>query len=182
MPCHEHGASGPYEGHVSTSRSENPCDRWSGYESYVNITHNMCRNHGDTIPWCFVNGLKEYCHVNPCQQECYEGRGEDYYGRVSQSITGKRCLAWNSVTLRYSNVDHAYCRNFEDDLAAPWCYVDHQNTRELCAIPMCRRTGKRRCSFIIYVNKLKTIECFNYFKSISNPAIPCRRCILIIPY
>ena len=71
---------------------------------------------------------------------CYRNKGTDYYGKVSKTKSGKKCLDWNSIaSLRYSNVEHSYCRNY-DNMEAPWCFVDQQ-TKELCDIPQCIDSG-----------------------------------------
>ena len=142
MLCNDIDMNGNYQGAISITKSAKRCDRWEPYRTFKNISHNYCRNHGERNAWCYVNGHKEYCDVKPCQEECYENRGEEYYGRLSRSISGHKCLPWNSVTLRYSNVDHAYCRNFEGDLEGPWCYINKQNGRELCDVPKCAHPGK----------------------------------------
>lgn len=60
----------------------------------------------------------------------------EYKGKTDVSQSGRKCWKWNSVTPRYSNIDHSYCRNFIGDLDEPWCYVADL-VRERCGVPHC---------------------------------------------
>lgn len=122
------------------------CDKWSDYDGYVSIEHDYCRNFDDEKPWCFSGKRKVYCAIKPCNivqtPTCFTGKGEEYRGKVSVSSSGRKCLQWNVVTPRYSNVGHTFCRNFLGDMDEPWCFVE-QGVRERCAVRRCNafRTG-----------------------------------------
>ena len=85
-----------------------------------------------------------YCAIKPCHlndnnhppTNCYAGVGLDYNGKTAVSRSGRKCWKWSSVTPRYANIHHSYCRNFIGDMTGPWCYVDHF-VRELCDVPHC---------------------------------------------
>ena len=148
MPCYDENAESNYLGSVSMTLTGKLCDIWSKYKKYNSIQHDYCRNFGENKPWCFVNGKKEYCSIKSCppggwiDPTCFKSRGEHYYGTVSNSRSGRKCLPWYNVSYyRFSNIDHSYCRNYDSDLDAPWCYVNKQKKRELCDIPKCVLSG-----------------------------------------
>ncbi|XP_033992693.1 hepatocyte growth factor activator isoform X1 [Trematomus bernacchii] len=91
-----------------------------------------------------------HCSVEP-ESECYTGRGTDYRGVVDTTLSGARCVAWNSDLLynelHVGTVDdsprkglgnHAYCRNPDKD-KMPWCYTlnDGAISWEYCDVPAC---------------------------------------------
>ncbi|XP_069756052.1 hyaluronan-binding protein 2-like isoform X2 [Narcine bancroftii] len=92
----------------------------------------------------------ELCEIVP--NECYQGNGVSYRGRVKQTERGKRCLHWSSNLLlkevigthmknpsKYGIGDHNYCRNPDGD-EKPWCYfkVKHDKLNwDHCAISQC---------------------------------------------
>lgn len=157
VSCYNEDSDENYIGTLSMSGNGRFCDKWNKYPGFENIKHDHCRNFNEPKPWCFVENQKEYCSVKACRNmptsnvACYKGRGEEYHGKVQISESGKDCLQWNKVTPRYSNVDNSYCRNFEKDMDAPWCYVD-QGTKELCAIPKCSvPENDKTVSLVTYV-------------------------------
>lgn len=146
--CYDENADSNYIGTLSITYYGKFCDKWNQYLGYEKIEHVYCRNFGDSRPWCYTNGKKEYCELKRCQNVvrtpgCYVGRGEEYRGKISVSKSGRKCLQWNLVTHRYSNVDHSYCRNFLGDMDGPWCYVE-QSVREMCNVSKCNifRSGR----------------------------------------
>ena len=65
---------GDYQGTISVTTSGATCDRWDRY-GYRNMTHNYCRNHGNSAAvWCYVRGEQETCDVS-CREECFEDKG-----------------------------------------------------------------------------------------------------------
>lgn len=146
MRCYDENSSINYMGSLSMSRNGKMCDNWNTHTHFEKINHAYCRNFGENKPWCFVNGIKEYCSIKPCPREvtdpkCYTGNGE-YYGQQSISKSGRPCITWNKV-YQYSNLDHSYCRNYGKDRTEPWCYVDI-NTAESCGIPKCIAPGNNK--------------------------------------
>ncbi|XP_063046936.1 hyaluronan-binding protein 2-like isoform X2 [Engraulis encrasicolus] len=97
---------------------------------------------------CPANYDGQFCQVGP--EDCYEGDGESYRGKVSETEDGDECLYWNSYFLLQRGVDpftafddddglgpHNYCRNPDGDVM-PWCFIrrgrklrwDHCDVRE----------------------------------------------------
>lgn len=156
MHCYDEDSPTNYLGSVSMTQTGLLCDNWRHYPGYTDIDHDYCRNFGENRPWCFANGKKKYCSIKSCRPTCYKNRGDDYYGKVSYSKSGKKCLPWNRVAEDFlqSNIDHSYCRNFDNDMEAPWCYVDYQKTRELCDIPKCVskvQKSNTSVSLVVYI-------------------------------
>uniref|UniRef100_A0A3Q3WMP5 Kringle domain-containing protein n=1 Tax=Mola mola TaxID=94237 RepID=A0A3Q3WMP5_MOLML len=88
------------------------------------------------------------------ETECYNSRGTDYRGLVGTTVSGARCLPWNSDLL-YDELHvgtvvasplrglggHAYCRCVNPDGdKMPWCYTlsDGAISWEYCGVPSCR--------------------------------------------
>uniref|UniRef100_A0A8C6YN87 Kringle domain-containing protein n=1 Tax=Nothoprocta perdicaria TaxID=30464 RepID=A0A8C6YN87_NOTPE len=82
---------------------------------------------------------------------CYLGNGTEYRGTVKTTISGHRCLPWNSDLLyqefHVNSVEKAillglgpfsYCRNPDED-EKPWCYImkDNSLSWEYCNVPSC---------------------------------------------
>ncbi|KAM4611744.1 hepatocyte growth factor activator [Polymixia lowei] len=91
-----------------------------------------------------------HCSFEP-ETECYKNRGTDYRGLGGTTVSGARCLPWNSDLLldelHVGTVvaaplrglgEHAYCRNPDGD-KMPWCYILNEGaiSWEHCAIPSC---------------------------------------------
>ncbi|XP_033333112.1 tyrosine-protein kinase transmembrane receptor Ror isoform X1 [Megalopta genalis] len=76
---------------------------------------------------------------------CYWGNGKTYRGIVKTSISGRPCLQWlahfNLPISDYPELagKHSYCRNPDETVSQPWCYVDvnHTMQKEFCDIPKC---------------------------------------------
>ncbi|XP_065680238.1 tyrosine-protein kinase transmembrane receptor Ror isoform X6 [Hydra vulgaris] len=156
MRCYDEESTDNYLGTLSITESGKLCDIWNKNSKYANISHDYCRNFGESQPWCFVQSKKHYCSIKRCKAEewldpvCYKSKEVGYYGKVSKTKSGKKCLEWNSIaSLRYSNVEHSYCRMYED-MEVPWCYID-QHTKEICDIPQCTDTDTNTYSSIVYI-------------------------------
>ncbi|KFM80935.1 Tyrosine-protein kinase transmembrane receptor ROR2, partial [Stegodyphus mimosarum] len=70
---------------------------------------------------------------------CYEGRGEDYRGPVSHTVSSHQCQSWSPVA-EYDELSggHNYCRNPGGLETQPWCFIsDPHIRREVCDIPRC---------------------------------------------
>uniref|UniRef100_A0A480RH73 Plasminogen activator n=1 Tax=Sus scrofa TaxID=9823 RepID=A0A480RH73_PIG len=169
-----------YRGTWSTTESGAECVNWntSGLASMpyngrrpdaVKLglgNHNYCRNPDkDSKPWCYIFKAEKYspdfCSTPACtkeKEECYTGKGLDYRGTRSLTMSGAFCLPWNSLVLMgkiytawNSNAQtlglgkHNYCRNPDGD-TQPWCHVlkDHKLTWEYCDLPQCVTCGLRQ--------------------------------------
>uniref|UniRef100_A0A8D2BQS0 Plasminogen activator n=1 Tax=Sus scrofa TaxID=9823 RepID=A0A8D2BQS0_PIG len=119
----------------------------------------------DSKPWCYIFKAEKYspdfCSTPACtkeKEECYTGKGLDYRGTRSLTMSGAFCLPWNSLVLMgkiytawNSNAQtlglgkHNYCRNPDGD-TQPWCHVlkDHKLTWEYCDLPQCVTCGLRQ--------------------------------------
>ncbi|XP_020611795.1 inactive tyrosine-protein kinase transmembrane receptor ROR1-like isoform X2 [Orbicella faveolata] len=68
----------------------------------------------------------------PGVQDCYNGTGASYTGRMNVTKSGRPCLEWP-----YKDLPHNFCRNPEGLGARPWCYVGPENEVELCDVKKC---------------------------------------------
>nr|2KJ4_A Chain A, plasminogen [Homo sapiens]6OQJ_A Chain A, Plasminogen kringle 2 [Homo sapiens]6OQK_A Chain A, Plasminogen Kringle 2 [Homo sapiens]6UZ4_A Chain A, Plasminogen [Homo sapiens]6UZ5_A Chain A, Plasminogen [Homo sapiens] len=80
-------------------------------------------------------------------EECMHGSGENYDGKISKTMSGLECQAWDSQSphahgyipskFPNKNLKKNYCRNPDRDLR-PWCFTTDPNKRwEYCDIPRC---------------------------------------------
>ncbi|XP_058481235.1 hepatocyte growth factor activator isoform X3 [Solea solea] len=145
-------------------RNVEQCTCVAGEIKCERVRYTMCRKNP-----CFNDGVcrlitttnKEVCNcrhgfggsdcsVEP-EAECYNGRGKSYRGLGNTTVSGTRCLSWNSDLLHdelhVGTVvasplrglgEHAYCRNPDGD-KMPWCYTlaDNAISWEYCDIPSC---------------------------------------------
>ncbi|XP_026108690.1 hyaluronan-binding protein 2-like isoform X2 [Carassius auratus] len=101
---------------------------------------NPCQNNGkcvdedDDFECICPDGFSgQYCQVDP--DDCYEGDGQSYRGKVSETEEGDECLDWNSEFLLDKGSfpaaafessgglgPHNFCRNPDGD-KKPWCFV-----------------------------------------------------------
>ncbi|KAM6220481.1 tissue-type plasminogen activator [Rhynchocyon petersi] len=180
VPCYsEKGVN--YRGTWSTTESGAECINWNSSALVLKRhnarrldalrlglgNHNYCRNPDqDSKPWCYVfkagTYSPEFCSTPTCAKgkikDCYSGKGSDYRGTHSLTISGTTCLPWNSMiligkiyTVWKSNAQalglgkHNYCRNPDGD-EKPWCHVlkDRKLTWEYCDVPQCSTCGLRQ--------------------------------------
>lgn len=136
-----------------------PCQRWDQQyprtHSYKSLSgeQNFCRNPAKAYarrPWCYTtagNDAWGYCFVPKCvtpARECLETkRGEEYFGTINRTISGRQCMRWEdrpSGNQSYSSLkaEGNYCRNPFAEKSAPWCYITkYRNEFEICDIPIC---------------------------------------------
>ncbi|TMS02322.1 Hepatocyte growth factor activator [Larimichthys crocea] len=126
---------------------------------YTKCHSNPCQNDGacrliiatgKEVCSCQRGYSGRYCSIEP-ETECYNSRGTGYRGVVGTTVSGARCLPWNSDLL-YDELhvgtvvasplrglgEHAYCRNPDGD-KMPWCYTlnDSAISWEYCDVPPC---------------------------------------------
>ncbi|KAM8799891.1 hepatocyte growth factor-like protein [Eudromia elegans] len=158
-----------YRGRVNVTASGIPCQRWDAQEPHrhhfvpekypcKDLQENYCRNpDGSEAPWCFTTrpALRvAFCFQIPrCAdelgaQDCYEGRGERYEGRVSRTRKGITCQRWSAQEPHVPHIspsshpearlEENYCRNPDGDSHGPWCYtMDPRTPFDYCAIEPC---------------------------------------------
>ncbi|XP_040887214.1 hepatocyte growth factor activator [Toxotes jaculatrix] len=115
------------------------------------------------------------CSFEP-ETECYHSRGKGYRGLVSTTVSGARCLPWDSDLLHdelhvgtvvASSLkglgEHAFCRNPDGD-KMPWCYTlnDDAISWEYCNIPSC----------VMPVSSARRIAPFNVLPGVKEPKPP----------
>ncbi|KAM3857280.1 prothrombin [Diretmus argenteus] len=119
-------------------------------------------------PWCFTRDptvQKETCNVPKCGEDfvpttvaprtaiksgtCLINHGSDYTGDLSVTSQGYTCLDWSSprtTALRRGKefkpevkLSGNKCRNPDDDLEGPWCYVEIAGnvTVDYCDLELC---------------------------------------------
>ncbi|XP_062267408.1 plasminogen isoform X2 [Platichthys flesus] len=163
-----------YRGTVAVTESGKTCQSWSAQtpqrhnrtpDNYPckGLDGNYCRNpDNERMPWCYTTDAEtrwEYCRVPSCgagtdeamappeEDDCYVGDGTSYRGITSETISGKKCQSWSSMTphshkktpQEYPAADlrRNLCRNPEGD-RAPWCYTMDPSVRwEYCNLEKC---------------------------------------------
>uniref|UniRef100_A0A8C6JZ36 Prothrombin n=1 Tax=Melopsittacus undulatus TaxID=13146 RepID=A0A8C6JZ36_MELUD len=137
---------------------------------YPNLIENYCRNpdnHSEG-PWCYTRDPtveREPCSIPVCGEErmtveytprvsppaplepCKEGKGMDYTGTLSVTVSGAKCLPWNSEkakeVLQGKHIDpdvkllENYCRNPDGDDEGVWCVTDEPPNFEYCDLHYC---------------------------------------------
>ncbi|KAK9964597.1 hypothetical protein ABG768_005760 [Culter alburnus] len=101
---------------------------------------NPCQNNGRCVSEegdfeciCPEGFNGHYCQVDP--NDCYEGDGQSYRGKVSETEEGDECLDWNSEfvldkgsfpSTAFASSEglgpHNFCRNPDGD-KKPWCFI-----------------------------------------------------------
>uniref|UniRef100_A0A3B4B8Z0 Kringle domain-containing protein n=1 Tax=Periophthalmus magnuspinnatus TaxID=409849 RepID=A0A3B4B8Z0_9GOBI len=117
-----------YRGTVAVTESGKTCQSWSSQTPHKHnrtpdnypckgLDNNYCRNpDNERQPWCYTTDPEtrwEYCSVPKCsnasgpsdeavippdEEDCYEGDGSSYRGVTSETISGKKCQAWSSMS------------------------------------------------------------------------------------
>ncbi|KAJ8009055.1 hypothetical protein DPEC_G00084870 [Dallia pectoralis] len=175
------GDGGAYRGTVSVTTSGKTCQVWAAQtpqkhnrtpDNYPckGLDNNYCRNpDNERMPWCYTTDPAtrwEYCTVPSCgdvpgpadaapppaEEDCYVDNGSSYRGMVTETVSGKKCQAWSSMTPHnhkktpqdFPNADlrRNLCRNPDGD-RAPWCYTTDPQVRwEYCAVDKCRTAAR----------------------------------------
>ncbi|XP_037100641.1 plasminogen isoform X2 [Syngnathus acus] len=170
------GEGSAYRGTIAATESGKTCQSWSSQtphkhnrspENYPckGLDNNFCRNpDNERKPWCYTTDPDtrwEYCRVPTCgdgpgpdepvipteDDDCYEDDGSSYRGVTSETISGKKCQSWSSMSPhRHTKTPQQYptadlrrnlCRNPDGD-QAPWCYTTDPSVRwEYCNLQKC---------------------------------------------
>ncbi|XP_026197033.1 plasminogen [Anabas testudineus] len=170
------GEGGSYRGTIAVTESGKTCQSWSAQTPHKHnrtpdnypckgLDNNYCRNpDNERKPWCYTTDPEtrwEYCSVPSCgnaprpddpvippeSEDCYEGNGSSYRGITSETVSGKKCQWWNSMSPhshqktedKFPNADlkRNLCRNPDGD-RAPWCYTTDPSVRwEYCSVKKC---------------------------------------------
>jgi len=167
------GNGADYRGGVSQTMSGLKCQAWNvqtphKHEYGNHYNHHKCRHADDTVGvWCYTTTSKrwELCDVRKCSDcdkecgienvDCQVGKGGDYRGGVSQTVSGRTCQAWNVQTPHKQKIgkigkvgNHNQCRNptaRAGDGAGVWCYTTDPDKRwELCDVPKCSNCKKEK--------------------------------------
>ncbi|XP_072232860.1 hepatocyte growth factor activator [Leuresthes tenuis] len=146
-------------------RNVEQCSCVAGEITCERVHYTMCRSNpcqndgtcrlitstGKEVCYCRYGYGGPHCSLEP-ETECYNSRGTGYRGAVGTTVSGARCLPWNSDllfdelhvgTVAASALrglgEHAYCRNPDGD-KKPWCYTvnDSAISWEYCDVPSCR--------------------------------------------
>ncbi|KAK7907740.1 hypothetical protein WMY93_016352 [Mugilogobius chulae] len=166
-----------YRGTIAVTESGKTCQSWSSQTPHKHsrtpenfpckgLDGNYCRNpDNERQPWCYTsdpNTRWEYCRVPSCsnapgppdepvippeEENCYEGDGSSYRGVTSETVSGKKCQAWSSMSPhRHNKTPQSFpladlkinlCRNPDGD-RAPWCYTIDPSVRwEYCKLDKC---------------------------------------------
>ncbi|KAF6723175.1 Plasminogen [Oryzias melastigma] len=171
------GEGQAYRGTVGVTVTGKACQSWSDQtphkhsrtpENYPckGLDNNYCRNpDNEKMPWCYTTDPEtrwEFCRVPRCEDspdpdeavsppvednDCYEGNGGSYRGVTSETISGKKCQMWSSMSPHSHNktpdnfpdagLRRNFCRNPDGD-RAPWCYTTDPKVRwEYCNLKKC---------------------------------------------
>lgn len=77
-------------------------------------------------------------------EECLSSR-RNYTGKLDKALDGSQCLPWAAQKHYYEKYwtkeravqEKSYCRNPDNDVRGPWCFVEKRNYK-YCNIPRCR--------------------------------------------
>ncbi|XP_075409978.1 plasminogen isoform X2 [Tenrec ecaudatus] len=152
-----------YRGTMAKTSSGVACQKWSDTSPHVpnytpgsspseGLEENYCRNpdNDEKGPWCYTTNPElryDYCDIPECEEECMHCSGENYQGKISRTMSGLDCQAWNSQSphahgyipskFPRKNLKMNYCRN-PDGEPRPWCFTTDPNKRwEFCNISRC---------------------------------------------
>ncbi|XP_061756838.1 plasminogen [Nerophis ophidion] len=170
------GEGSAYRGTIAVTESGKTCQSWSAQTPHKHnrtpdnypcrgLDANYCRNpDSERKPWCYTTDSEtrwEYCSVPTCgdgpgpdepvipsdEDDCYVDNGSSYRGVTSETIRGKKCQAWSSMSphahaktpehFPTADLQRNLCRNPDGD-RAPWCYTTDPLVRwEYCNIDKC---------------------------------------------
>ena len=85
-------------------------------------------------------------------------QGDTYTGNQSYSISGEKCLSWESSRIHgkirsMPAYNHNYCRNPNNNSEGPWCHTENSKHGEICPIPLCKTSVTHN---VLYIEKMKS--------------------------
>ncbi|KAL2303395.1 hypothetical protein Nmel_008662 [Mimus melanotis] len=137
---------------------------------YPNLIENYCRNPDNNSegPWCYTRDPtveREACPIPVCGEDrttvpftppavepapvepCEPDKGMLYTGTLSVTVSGAKCLPWNSekakAALHGRHIDpevellENYCRNPDRDDEGVWCVTDEPPYFDYCDLHYC---------------------------------------------
>ncbi|XP_031360887.1 prothrombin isoform X1 [Lonchura striata] len=137
---------------------------------YPNLIENYCRNPDNNSegPWCYTRNPtveREACPIPVCGEDrttvpfippavesasmgpCEPEKGTLYTGTLSVTVSGAKCLPWNSEkakeVLHGKQIDpevelqENYCRNPDRDDEGAWCVTDESPYFDYCDLHYC---------------------------------------------
>ncbi|XP_014737319.1 PREDICTED: prothrombin isoform X1 [Sturnus vulgaris] len=137
---------------------------------YPNLIENYCRNPDNNSegPWCYTRDPtveREACPIPVCGEArttvpftppavepapvepCEPEKGTLYTGTLSVTVSGAKCLPWNSekakAVLQEKHIDpevellENYCRNPDRDDEGVWCVTDEPPYFDYCDLHYC---------------------------------------------
>uniref|UniRef100_A0A8C9MHU3 Prothrombin n=1 Tax=Serinus canaria TaxID=9135 RepID=A0A8C9MHU3_SERCA len=137
---------------------------------YPNLIENYCRNPDNNSegPWCYTRDPmieREACPIPVCGEDrttvpftprtmepapmepCEPEKGMLYTGTLSVTVSGAKCLPWNSEkakeVLHGKQIDpevelqENYCRNPDRDDEGAWCVTDESPYFDYCDLHYC---------------------------------------------
>uniref|UniRef100_A0A8C9FAX8 Plasmin n=1 Tax=Pavo cristatus TaxID=9049 RepID=A0A8C9FAX8_PAVCR len=188
-----------YRGRIGITESGNTCQHWNTQFPHKHgwipdrypckdLEENYCRNpNGEKRPWCYTINSSvrwEYCTIPQCDgteqnvatqvflpEECYQGKGLNYRGTTSITVSGRKCQAWNSKSPhdhgktpeKFPNADlrENYCRNPDGD-SRPWCFTtDPSVPWEYCSLKRCDDHTDEATPNDPPATMAQTVDCIN---------------------
>ncbi|XP_026068758.1 hepatocyte growth factor-like protein isoform X1 [Carassius auratus] len=175
-----------YRGQMDHTVSGKECQRWDQQSPHQHIyqpekhpdkslADNYCRNpDASPVPWCYTTDPtleRERCDIRKCPEspkhhshsgyttDCFQGRGEDYRGKVNETSSGIPCQRWDAQkphkhqfspkTYECKGLEENYCRN-PDGSEAPWCFTSLSAMRTALCLQI------KRCA-----DDIEAEDCYN---------------------
>ena len=67
-----------------------------------------------------------------CDESMKGFNGSEYKGCQDKTINKTPCVKWSSVSSKYKDWNHNYCRNPEKEKDTLWCFINKEGSSESC--------------------------------------------------